>query len=156
VLIVGDRANLNDKLALAYDEQNLRYLAGLKAQRQEHRALMVQVSDRQLYAHPLTEGRGADRHWDVPCQVVFQHRGRQVSHRGLVVLSGPMRRSLRQARARQFRALYHALHKVEAKIGQPYYRTVKAVQQRAETQVKRSPVSKFLQVQAFTDARGQA
>lgn len=30
VLIVGDRANLNDELALAYDDQGLRYLAGLK------------------------------------------------------------------------------------------------------------------------------
>jgi transposase len=151
VLIVGDRANLNDELALAYDDQGLRYLAGLKAQRKEHRTLLMQVSDRQLYARPLTEGRGADRHWGVPCQVVFKHKRRQVTHRGLVVLSGPMRRSLRRTRASQFRALYQTLREVEAKIGQPYYRTVRAVQQRAETQVKRSPVGKFLQVQAYSD-----
>jgi transposase len=72
-----------------------------------------------------------------------------------VVLSGPMRRSLRRTRATQFRALYQALREVEAKIGQPYYRTVKAVQQRAETQVKRSPVGKFLHVQAYTDGTEQ-
>jgi transposase len=155
VLIVGDRANLNDELALAYDNQGLRYLAGLKPQRKEHRTLMMQVSDRQLYAQPLTEGRGSDRHWGVPCQVVFKHKGRQVTHRGLVVLSGPMRRSWRKTRAAQFRTLYQALGEIKAKIGQPYYRTVKAVQQRAETQVKRSPVGKFLHVQAYTDATEQ-
>ncbi len=155
VLIVGDRANLNDELALAYDDQGLRYLAGLKPQRKEHRTLMMQVSDRQLYAHPLTEGCGADRYWGVPCQVVFKHQRRQVNHRGLVVLSGPMRRSWRKTRATQFRGLYQALGEVEAKIGQPYYRTVKAVQQRAETQVKRSPVGKFLHVQAYTDSTEQ-
>lgn len=155
VLIVGDRANLNDELALAYDDQGLRYLAGLKPQRKEHRTLMMQVSERQLYTQPLTEGQGADRYWGVPCQVVFQHKGRQVCHRGLVVLSGPMRHSLRKTRATQFRTLYQTLREVETKIGQPYYRTVKAVQQRAETQVKRSPVGKFLHVQAYTDAKGQ-
>jgi transposase len=155
VLIVGDRANLNDELALAYDERGLRYLAGLKPQRKEHRTLLMQVSERELHAHPLTEGRGSDRHWGVSCQVVFKHKGRQVTHRGLVVLSGPMRRSLRRTRATQFRALYQALREVEAKIGQPYYRTVKSVQQRAETQVKRSPVGKFLHVQAYTDGTEQ-
>jgi len=155
VLIVGDRANLNDELALAYDDQGLRYLAGLKPQRKEHRTLMMQVSDRELHAHPLTEGQGSDRHWGVPCQVVFEHKGRQVTHRGLVVLSGPMRHSLRKSRAAQFGALYQALRQVEAKIGQPYYRTVKAVQQRAETQVKRAAVGKYLHVQAYTDATGQ-
>ena len=155
VLIVGDRANLNDELALAYHDQGLRYLAGLKPQRKEHRTLMMQVSERRLYAHPLTDGQGADRYWGVPCQVVFKHKGRQVTHRGLVVLSGPMRRSWRKTRATQFRTLYQALREVEAKIGQPYYRTVKAVQQRAETQVKRSPVGKFLHVQAYTNATEQ-
>lgn len=155
VLIVGDRANLNDELALAYDDQDLRYLAGLQPNKKEHRALLLQVSDRQLYAQPLTEGLGADRYWGVPCQVVFKHQGRQVTHRGLVVLSGPMRRALRKTRASQFRASYQALRQVEARIGQPYYRTVEAVQQRAETQVKRSPVGKFLCVQAYTDTSEQ-
>jgi transposase len=155
VLVVGDRANLNDELALAYDDRGLRYLTGVKPERKERRTLMMQVSDRQLYACPLTEGRGANRHWGVPCQVTFKYQERQVTHRGLVVLSGPMRHSLRKTRATQFRALYQALREVEAKIGQPYYRTVKAVQQRAETQVKRSPVGKYLHIQAYTDAAEQ-
>lgn len=154
-LIVGDRANLNDELALAYDEQNLHYLAGLKAQRKEHRTLLLGVTERQLYTHPLAEGRGAERYWGVPVQVTFKHQGRQATHRGLVVLSGPMRSSLRQSRAAQFRALYQALREVEAKIGQPYYRTAQVVQKRAETQLRRSPVGKFLRVQASADAEGQ-
>jgi hypothetical protein len=44
---------------------------------------------------------------------------------------------------------------VQSKIGRPHYRTVKAVQQRANTQMKRSPVGKFMQAQAYTDAQGQ-
>ncbi len=155
VLIVGDRANLNDELALAYDDQNLHYLAGLKAQRKEHRALLLGVSEQQLYARPLTEGRGAERYWGVPVQVMFKHQGRRATHRGLVVLSGPMRHSWRKTRATQFRVLYQALREVEAKIGQPYYRTAQAVQRRAETQLRRSPVGKFLRVQAEADASGQ-
>jgi transposase len=155
VLIIGDRANLNDELALAYDDQGLRYLTGLQPHKKEHRTLLMQVSDRQLYAHPLTEGRGSDRYWGLPGRVVFKHQERQATHHGLVVLSGPMRHSVRKGRASQFRSLSQALREVQAKIGQPYYRTVKAVQQRAETQVKRSPVGKFLHVQAYADATGQ-
>jgi transposase len=155
VLLIGDRANLNDELALAYDDHGLRYLAGLQPHKKEHWALLRHVSDRQLYAHPLTEGQGSDKYWGVPCQVVFKHQGRQATHRGLVVLSGPMRRSLRKTRTTQFRALYQALREVEAKVGQPHYRTAQAVQQRAETQVKRSPVGKFLHVQAYAEATGQ-
>lgn len=37
VIVIGDRANLNDELALAYDDHGLRYLAGLKAQSKSHR-----------------------------------------------------------------------------------------------------------------------
>jgi transposase len=154
-VLIGDRANLNDELALAYDDHGLRYLAGLQPHKKEHRALLRHVSDRQLDAHPLTEGQGSDKYWGVPCQVVFKHQGRQATHRGLVVLSGPMRRSLRKTRTTHFRALYQALREVEAKVGQPHYRTAQAVQQRAETQVKRSPVGKFLHVQAYAEATGQ-
>jgi transposase len=51
--------------------------------------------------------------------------------------------------------LRQALREVEAKIGRPYYRTVAAVQKRAETQLKQSPVGKFMQAKAYADEHGQ-
>ncbi|MBM4464332.1 MAG: IS1634 family transposase [Chloroflexi bacterium] len=155
VIIIGDRANVNDELALTYDDHGLRYLAGLQPQKKSHRELLVSVPEKQFYAHPLTEERGPNGYWGMPCQVVFEHEGRQVTHRGLVVLSGPMRTSLRRTRAAQLRELRQALRKVQAKIGQPYYRTVKSVQRRADTQLKQSPAGKFMQAQAYIDEEGQ-
>ena len=151
VVIIGDRANLNDELAIAYDDHDLRYLAGLQPQKKSHRELLVAIPEKQFYAHPLTEERGPGGYWGVPCSVVFEHKGCQVTHRGLVVLSGPMRTSWRQTRAAQLRALCQALSEVQTKIGQPRYRTVEAVQKRANTQLKKSPAGKFMQAQAYAD-----
>ena len=155
VMIIGDRANLNDELALAYDDHGLRYLAGLQPRKNKHRQLWLAIPEKQFYAHPLTNDRGPSGYWGRPCQVPFKHEGRQVTHRGLVVLSGPMRTALRQTRATRLRVLRQDLRQVQSKIGRPYYRTVKAVQQRANTQLKRSPVGKFMQAQAYTDEQGQ-
>jgi transposase len=155
VRIIGDRANLNDELALAYDGHHLRYLAGLQPHRAVHRELLTQVPEVQFYFHPLTPDHGPGGYWGLPCQVPFEHEGRRVTHRGLVVLSGPMRTALRRARATHFRALYQALREVRAKIGQPRLRTVQAVQRQAETQLKQSPVGKFVQVEAYTDESGR-
>jgi transposase len=154
VTIIGDRANLNDELALAYDRHDLRYLAGLQPRKKVHRELVVAVPEQQFYAYPLTAERGPAGYWGVPCPVVFKHQGQQVTHRGLVVLSGPMRRAHRQTRAAQLWTLRHNLRTVRAKIGQPYYRTVKAVQKRANTQLKQSPAGKFMQAEAYTDETG--
>ena len=155
VIIIGDRANVNDELALTYDDHGLHYLAGLQPQKKIHRELLVVVPEKQFYAHPLTDERGPKGYWGISCQVVFEHGGRKVTHRGLVVLSGPMRTSLRRTRAAQLRELRQALQEVKAKIGQPYYRTVKAVQKRADTQLKQSPAGKFMQAEAHTDQEGQ-
>ena len=155
VMIIGDRANLNDELALTYDDHGLRYLAGLQPQKKIHRELLVAVPEKQFYAHPLTDERGPKGYWGIFSQVVFEHEGRQVTHCGLVVLSGPMRTSLRRTRAAQLRELRQALREVQAKIGQPYYRTVKAVQKRADTQLKQSPAGKFMRAEAYTDEKGQ-
>jgi hypothetical protein len=155
VTIIGDRANLNDELALAYDDHAVHYLAGLQPQKKRHRQLLTAVPERQLYAHPLTDARGPAGYWGKPCQVVFEHQGRQVIHRGLVILSGPIRHSWRKTRAAQLRKLHHNLSEVQAKIGHPHYRTVKAVQQRAHTQLKRSPGGKFMRAEAYADAQGQ-
>jgi transposase len=66
-----------------------------------------------------------------------------------------MRTALRRTRAAQLRSLSQALRQVQAKIGQPYYRTVEAVQQRANTQLKKSPAGKFMRAEAYTDAQRQ-
>jgi hypothetical protein len=156
-IIVGDRANLDDKLALAYDDHNLRYLAGLRLLKKVHRALLVEPSEEQFYVQPLTDERGPEGYWGVLCQVPFQPKGsqRKVVHRGLVVLSGPMRTALRRSRATQLKALRQSLREVQAAIGQPCLRTMKAVQRRANTKVKASPVGKLMQAKAYTDEQGQ-
>lgn len=155
VRLIGDRANLNDELALAYDDHQVRYLAGLQPRTTAHRELLTQVPEEQFYRQPLTLERGPNGYWGLPCLVPFEHEGRRVTHRGLVVLSGPMRTALRRARAAHFRALYQALRQVQAHIGQPRLRTVAVVQRRAETQVKQSPVGKFVQVEVYTNETGQ-
>jgi transposase len=154
-IIIGDRANLNDELAIAYDDHGLRYLAGLQPQKKVHRELLVKYPDEQFYALPLNNERGSKRYWGRPCQVTFEHEGQQVTHRGLVILSGPMRSALRKGRATKLRALRRELKAVQSKIGQPYHRTVEAVQKRADTRIKKSPVGKFMRAQAYTDEQGQ-
>jgi transposase len=154
-VVIGDRANLNDELAIAYDDHGLRYLAGLQPHKKTHRELIVAYSDQQFYALPLNDERGRQGYWGKPCQVTFKHDGRQVTHKGLVVLSGPMRSALRKGRATKLRALRQELQEVQNKIGQPYYRTVEAVQKRADTRIKKSSVGKFMRAKAYTDERGQ-
>ena len=155
VTIVGDRANLSDKLALAYDDHNLHYLSGLRLLKKLHRALLMAAPEPQFYAHPLTDERGPNGYWGLPCRVPFEYEGRQATHKGLVVLSGPMRTAVRQGRAKQFRELYQALRQVQSQIGQPRCRTVKAVQHRARTKLKASPLGKLIQAKAYTDEQGQ-
>jgi transposase len=154
-IIVGDRANLNDELAIAYDDHRLRYLAGLQPRKKAHRELLVAYPDRQFHALPLNDERGRKGYWGRPCPVTFEHDSRQVTHKGLVILSGPMRSALRKGRATKLRALRQALKGVQAKIGKPYHRTVEAVQKRADTRIKKSPVGKFMRAKAYTDEQGQ-
>jgi transposase len=66
-----------------------------------------------------------------------------------------MRTAHRRARAARLWELRQSLREVEAKIGRPHYRTVKAVQKRAETQLKQSSVGKFMQARAYADENGQ-
>jgi transposase len=155
VMIIGDRANLNDELALAYGDHKLRYLTGLQPNKKVHRELLTAVPTHQFYAHPLTDQKGPGGYWGIPCSVAFEHAGRHVTHRGLVVLSGPMRTARRKTRAAQFKALRQELRDVQAKIGRPYYRTVDAVQQRANTRLKNSPVGKMMRVAAYRDEQNQ-
>jgi len=154
-MIIGDRANLNDELAFAYDDHGLHYLAGLKAQGKAHREVLLAHPEQHFRTHPLSQERGRDGHWGIPCQVVFEHNGRRVVHKGLVILSGPMRSAIRRERAAQLRALYQQLGQIRTKIGHPWYRTPQAIQQRAEVVIRRSPVGKFVRAQADTDTQDQ-
>jgi hypothetical protein len=155
VVIIGDRANLNDELAVAYDTHDLRYLAGLQPQKKRHRELLVAIPEQQFYVSPLTGERGPGGYWGRLCPVFFEREGRRVTHRGLVVLSGLMRTALRRTRAAQLRTLRQVLSEVQARIGRPYYRTVEAVQKRANTQLKKSSVGKLMRAEAYADEEGQ-
>jgi len=155
LLIVGDRGNLSDKLALAYSEQQIRYLSGLRVLRKVHRELLLAIPTAQLYAHPLTKEQGPNRYWGMLCAVPFEYQGRKATHRGLVVLSGPMRTALRQTRATQLWALRQALQEVRDRIGTPHYRTVKCVQRCANAKLNASPVGKFVRALATADKLGQ-
>jgi hypothetical protein len=116
VLLIGDRANLDDELALAYTDQHLKYLAGLQPRKKAHCELLVAVPERQFYAHPLTASVGRiPGYFGIPTVITFAHHDRTVQHRCLVVLSGPMRRAIRHGRAQQLHALRQELEAVRAK-----------------------------------------
>lgn len=142
VLVVGDCANLNGELAFAYEEANLYYLAALARVEKVHRQLLLRPEERDFERLPLAEG-----YWGVPCEVPFTHRGRSLTHRGLVVRSDPMRQALRQERRQELRKLLSALQQIQAKMGQKRYRSEKEVCQRVATQLKRSPVGQLVGVQ---------
>jgi len=147
-LIVGDRANLDDRLAFVYEDEGIRYLAGLQPQKTVHRQLVEGLDESEFYRHPLTDKRGKEGYWGVPVDVPFEHGGKEVTHRGLVVLSGPMRSAHAKSRAKQFRALWSALRTVGEKASQnkPRYRSAKEVLARAQTQLRNSKVGKFVEV----------
>jgi transposase len=153
VLLIGDRATLNSNLALTYDDEKVRYLAGLEARTKAHRALLVAYPDKDFW--PLDAARGKAGYWGKPCPVTFNHDGRQVTHQGLIVLSGPMRSAWRKHRAIKLRELRQALQAVRAKIGEPRYRTVPCVQRSANAALKKFSVGKFVRATAYEDASGQ-
>jgi transposase len=154
VVIIGDRGTLNDAIALKYDEKGLKYLAGLKAQKKEHLELLKAVPEAHFRAHPLTAARGRYATYGLACSVTFTHAGRSVTHRGLVVIAGPMCHAARQARAQALRALRTDLAAVRAKIGGKRCRSVKAVQARADTCLRHSSVGRLMRAEAFTTAEG--
>jgi transposase len=155
ILLIGDRANLNDELALAYTDQHLKYLAGLQPRKKAHCELLVAVPECQFYTHPLTEPVGrAPGYFGIPTVITFAHAGRTVQQRCLVVLSGPMRRAIRQGRARQLHDLRVALAAVRAKIGQKRYHSIPDVQARTDTCRRPSPVGHLLSATAYQTASG--
>ena len=157
VLVVGDCANLNSELAWAYQDANLRYLAGLGKLEKVHKNLILAPTEQRLQRMPLTEKTDPDGYWGMPCEVPFTHAGRTLKHRGLVVLSGPMQQALRQTRRQDLRKLQVALHQIRCKIvvGQKRYRSEKEINCRIATQLKRSPVGSLIKVQLTTSLEGK-
>jgi len=150
MLVVGDRAMLDDRLALLYDQRGMRYLAGLEARKKVHRQLLQLSPESDLRRRPLSAQRGRNGYWYRPVAIYFEHEAQEAFHRGMVLLSGPMRFARRRSRAKQFRALWQALQVVQAKAdaGQARYRSPSQLQARAETQLRNSKVGRFVTVQA--------
>ncbi len=153
-LVVGDRAMLNDEIALAYDQHGLRYLAGLRCLQTAHKALLTQLPTQQFMGFPIVEGDNP-QYWGRGCTVTFQHEGRTVHHRGLVILAGPLRDQLHQSRRTQLDALEQELIQLKAKVGQPYYRTLKCVQRSATACCRKSKVGRFMSLHVCETSDGQ-
>lgn len=153
-LIIGDRAMLSDEIALAYDQHQLRYLAGLRCLKKAHQELVSHFSEAELLACPLEPGP-SPQDWGRGCSVPFSHNGQRVHHKGLVILAGPLRDQLRQSRQAQLQTLTQELAQVKAAIGQPRLRTLKAVQRRAEARRRASPVGQLMSATAYQTQTGQ-
>lgn len=152
-LVIGDRAMLDDDLAWAYDQHQLRYLGGLRCLKKEHKALLLNWTTDQLEAFPLEEGPNP-QYWGRGCQVAFKQGDTLFYHKGLVILSGPMRAPLRQARQTQLAALDQQLTQLRGKLGQPYHRTLKAVQRKVNTLCRASQVGDLLTVTVYETTAG--
>jgi len=144
-LIVGDRAMLNAEIAIAYDEKGLRHLTGLKTTAPEHKQLIACWNDEQFAQYPIVAGENP-QYWGRGCQVTLTHEDKSVTHKGLVVLAGPIRDALRQARQKKFEALDAELAQLRDRIGQPRFNSLKAVQRSVKARLKKSAVSQFVLV----------
>ncbi len=152
-LVVGDRAMLNAEIVMAYKKAGLRFLGGLRCIQQEHKALLSVWSDEQFQAFPIVSGPDP-QYWGRGCEVTFSHDGRTLTHKGLVVLTGPLRDQWRQNRQKQLQALQEELTQVRADIGQPRLRSIKAVQRRVNSKLRASNVGKFMQVHVYEPPTG--
>jgi transposase len=153
-MVVGDRAMLNAEIAWAYEQADLHYLSGLKAHQKEHRASLQVWHDAQFAACPLVPGPDP-QYWGRGCMVTFSHEGHTVTHRGLVVLAGPLRDQFRQARQTQLQDLEDQLSQVRADIGLPRLRTRKALQRRVQARLRASQVGHLIETQIYTTPQGQ-
>lgn len=148
-LVVGDRAMLNAEIVMAYKKTGLRFLGGLRGRKD----LLKVWSDEQFEDYPIVSGPDP-QYWGRGCQVTFKHEGRTVTHKGLVVLAGPLRGEWRQNRQEQLQALVEELAQVRSDIGQPRLRSIKAVQRRVNSKLRASNVGKFMQVNVYEPPGG--
>jgi transposase len=147
VLLVGDCANLDDRLALLYDQRGISYLSKVPLVKKVHRALVANAREADFYRLPLTNDP-QPAYWGVPVAVPFESAGHRVQHHGLVVLSAALREAWGQTRREQFAALAQTLQDVQQKAarGAPKYRTVADVHERIRRRRKASPVGQFIDV----------
>jgi transposase len=150
LLVVGDRAMLDDKIALLYTKKKLRYLAGLSAQKTVHKKLLYGLKENEFAPYIIKTRHGNKEYWLKEVSVTFAHEGKSVTHRGVAVISGPMRDQLRQSRQKQFDDLEQAFRDIQAKADarQKRYKSAKEVTARAATQCRNSKVGKFVTPQA--------
>lgn len=153
-LIVGDRAMLNAEIAIAYDKHGLRHLTGLRAATPALKQLVSAWSDAQFEAFPIEDGP-APQYWGRGAEVTFEQEGQTVTHKALVVVSGPLRDQLRQTRQDRINALFTELNTLRSRIGQPRLTSVKAVQRSVNARLRASKVDKFVQVMVYETATSQ-
>lgn len=152
-MVIGDRAMLSDDIAWGYDQHGLRYLTGLRCLKTEHKALVTNWTTDQLEEFPLEEG-DHPHYWGRGCQVAFKQGDTLFYHRGLVILSGPMRAPLQQARQAQLAALGQQLTQLQDKLGQPYHRTCNAVQKKVNGLCRAAKVGDLMTVVVYETAEG--
>lgn len=150
-LVVGDRAMLDDEIVVGYEKVGLRYLGGLRCIKSAHKGLLSIWSDEQFRDFPIVPG---EEYWGRGCEVTFSHGGRSVTHKGLVVLSGPLRDEWRRNRQQQLQTLETELAQLRADIGKPRLRSVKAVQRRLNSKLRNSNVDEFMQVNVYETPSG--
>ena len=146
----GHPAMLDDKIALLYAQKNLRYLAGLSAQKTVHKKLLYGIKESAFIPYTIQTQRGDKQYWLKAVAVPFTHGGQRVTHRGVAIISGPMRDQLRQSRQRQFDALEAAFGIIQAKAdaGKKRDTSVTEVTARAATQCRNAKVGKFVTPEA--------
>ena len=81
----------------------LRHLTGLRFTK-EHKDLLTQWSDEQFEGFPIIGGP-SPQYWGRAGQVTFTHDGKSATHKGLVVMAGPLRDQRRQSRQERLDAL---------------------------------------------------
>jgi hypothetical protein len=155
-LVVGDRAMLNSRLAITYDEHQesrLRYLTGLEPRTAEHKDLLSQVPLEDLRANYLL-GEPGHRYWGVRRPITFTYqdedggREKRARHTALIVLSEATRRQWRRARIGQLRELATRLQEeVKDKLNQPYWRNPETIRRRVQSRPDDSPVGDVMKVE---------
>lgn len=153
-LVVSDRAMLDAEIAVRYDQLGLRYLSGMRCSSKQREELLRPWTDAQFEKYPIVSGEDP-QYWGRGCTVRFKHDGHTVTHKGLVVLSGPLRDQWRRARREKLQALEKELVAVREAIGKPRLRSVKAVQRRVRSRLRESQVGRFLLVSVYETEAGR-
>ncbi len=159
VLVVGDRAMLNSRLAIVYEarkKDGLYYLAGLEPRTNEHKDLLAGVSLQELRANYLL-GEDGHRYWGVKRPITFirvyeDEEGneieKRVTHTALIVLSEATRRQWRRTHIEQLRELSAQLQEeVKDKLNRPYWRNPETIRKRAQSRLDASPVGELMKME---------